>query len=99
VPTGVKMALPKGYVGLVWDKSGLAANKSVHTLAGVIDSSYRGEILIVMKNLGKDDFVITKNMKIAQLLIQPVVHANLIEKKALDDTTRGDNGFGSTGTH
>ena len=96
IKTGIKMAIPKGYVGLVWDKSGIAVN-SIHTLAGVIDSSYRGEIKIVMKNLGDQDFEIKKNMKIAQVLIQPVVTANIIETSALEDTSRGDSGFGSTG--
>lgn len=98
VPTGIKMAIPEGYVGLVWDKSGYAAKNSIKTMAGVIDSGYRGEIKIVMKNLGTEEFRITKDMKIAQMLIQPVVHANLIEKETLDGTTRGEGGFGSTGT-
>ncbi|MBN2367804.1 dUTP diphosphatase [Candidatus Woesearchaeota archaeon] len=99
VPTGIKMAIPEGYVGLVWDKSGYAAKHSIHTMAGVIDSGYRGEIKIVMKNLGKEDFEIKKDMKIAQILIQPVVRANLVEKDSLEDTSRGEGGFGSTGRH
>jgi dUTP pyrophosphatase len=98
VPTGIKMAIPSGYVGLVWDKSGYAAKSSIHVLAGVVDSGYRGEIKVVVKNLGKADFEIKKDMKIAQILIQPVVRANLIEKESLEDTTRGEGGFGSTGT-
>ena len=99
VPTGIKMAIPPDYVGLVWDKSGHAAKNSIHTMAGVVDSSYRGEIKIVMKNLGNNDFEIKKDMKIAQILIQPVARANLIEKESLEDTTRGEGGFGSTGNH
>ncbi|AJF61647.1 TPA: dUTP diphosphatase [Candidatus Woesearchaeota archaeon] len=99
VPTAVRMAIPEGYAGLVWDKSGYAAKNSIHTLAGVIDSGYRGEIRIVMKNLGKENFEIKKDMKIAQILIQPVVRANLIEEETLDDTRRGHGGFGSTGKH
>ena len=99
VPAGIKMAIPEGYVGLVWDKSGHAAKRSIHTMAGVIDSGYRGEIGVVMKNLGNEDFQITKDMKIAQILIQPVVQANLIESNDLDDTNRGEGGFGSTGDH
>ncbi|MBN2422403.1 dUTP diphosphatase [Candidatus Woesearchaeota archaeon] len=99
VKTGTKMAIPQGYVGLVWDKSGYAAKHGIHTLAGVIDSGYRGEIGIVMKNLGEEEFHIAKDMKIAQLLIQPVVTANLIESDNLDETSRNEGGFGSTGKH
>ncbi len=99
VPTGVKMAIPNGYVGLVWDKSGVASKNSVKTMAGVIDSGYRGEIKVVMINLGKTEFKITKDMKVAQILFQPVTRANLTLKDSLDDTARGEGGFGSTGTH
>lgn len=99
VATGVKMAIPNGYVGLVWDKSGHASKNSIKSMAGVIDSGYRGEIRIVLINLGKEDFKITKDMKIAQILFQPVTRANLILTESLDDTNRGEGGFGSTGTH
>ncbi|MFH2019986.1 MAG: dUTP diphosphatase [archaeon] len=99
VPTGIKMAVPLGYVALVWDKSGYAAKNSIKTMAGVIDSGYRGEVKIVMKNLGTEDFEIKKDMKIAQILIQPIVTANIIETKSLEDSTRGEKGFGSTGKH
>jgi dUTP pyrophosphatase len=97
VPTGIKIAIPNGYVGLVWDKSGYAAKNSIKTMAGVVDSGYRGEIKVVMINLGKENFEIKKDMKIAQMLIQPVARANLVEKDSLEDTTRGEKGFGSTG--
>jgi dUTP pyrophosphatase len=97
VPTGIKMAIPQGYVGLVWDKSGYAANNSIHCLAGVIDSGYRGEIKIVMVNLGSKDFEINKDMKIVQILIQPIIRSNIIVKDSLENTTRGEGGFGSTG--
>ncbi len=99
VPTGIKMAIPENYVGLVWDKSGYASKNSIKTMAGVIDSGYRGEIKVVMINLGKQDFEIKKDMKIAQILIQPIVHANLIEKEELEESVRGEGGFGSTGRH
>jgi len=99
VPAGIKMAIPNGYVGLVWDKSGYAAKHSITTMAGVIDSGYRGEIKVVMKNLGKEDFEIKKDMKIAQILIQPVTRANLTIKESLEETTRNEGGFGSTGKH
>ncbi len=77
VPTGIQVEIPEAHVGLVWDKSGKALNSSLHTLAGVIDSSYRGEIKVVMANLGKQAFTFKKNDKVAQLLIQPVVSAEL----------------------
>ena len=99
VPTGTKMAIPNGYVGLIWDKSGHASKNAIHVLAGVVDSSYRGEIKIVLKNLGNQEFEIKKDMKIAQILIQPVTRANLIETESLENTARGDDGFGSTGNH
>jgi dUTP pyrophosphatase len=97
VKTGLKMAIPAGYVGLVWDRSGLAAKNSIHTLAGVIDSGYRGEIGVVMINLGKEPFSIERNMRIAQMLIQPVAHAKITEAEVGTDTHRAVGGFGSSG--
>ena len=67
VPTGIKMAIPEGYVGLIWDKSGISL-QGVHRLAGVVDAGYRGEVKVVMINLGKLPFAIKKGMKIAQML-------------------------------
>ena len=99
ISTGISLEIPKGYVALVWDKSGLASKNSIHTFAGVIDSGYRGEIGVVIKNLGNEVFEISKDMKIAQILIQPVVSANLIEVDDLDETSRNQGGFGSTGKH
>jgi dUTP pyrophosphatase len=95
--TGICMAIPKGYVGLVWDKSGLAAKHGIKTMAGVVDSGYRGEILVVLKNLGDELLIVEKNMKIAQMLIQPIESREVIEVKDLDETSRGVGGFGSTG--
>jgi len=97
--TGLKMAIPLGHVGLIWDRSGLAAKNGVHVLAGVVDSGYRGEVGVVLKNLGEEDIEVTLNMRIAQMLIQPVVSANLEETEDLEATARGEGGFGSTGTH
>lgn len=96
VPTGIQMAVPAGHVGLVWDKSGISL-KGVHRLAGVIDAGYRGEVQVVMINLGAAPFALKKGMKIAQLLVQPVAAIEVIECEALDDTSRGQGGFGSTG--
>lgn len=99
VKSGLKVAIPKGYFGLIKDRSGYAHKKGIHCLAGVIDSGYRGEIGIVMINLGNEDFEITKDMKVAQMLIMPVVQANLVETDNLDESSRSESGFGSTGTH
>jgi dUTP pyrophosphatase len=96
VPTGIQVAVPAGHVGLVWDKSGIAL-KGVHRLAGVIDAGYRGEVQVVMINLGTAPFAVRKGMKIAQMLVQPVVTVSVVETDSLDDTSRGQGGFGSTG--
>ena len=98
VPTGIQIAVPAGHVGLVWDKSGISL-KGVHRLAGVIDAGYRGEVQVVMINLGAAPFALRKGMKIAQLLVQPVPAVEVIECEALDDTSRGQGGFGSTGLY
>ncbi len=97
IKTGLKVAIPKGYAGLIWDRSGLAAKNSIHVLAGVIDAGYRGEIGIVAVNLGDEDFHVEKNMRIAQMLIQPVETPDLVEVDDLDQTKRSEGGFGSTG--
>ena len=97
ISTGVCLATPYGYVGLVWDKSGISTKTGVLTIAGVIDSTYRGEVLIALKNLGEEPFKIEKGMKVAQLLIQPIVSANFSEVTEIDETPRGEGGFGSTG--
>jgi len=96
VPTGIKMAIPKGFVGLIWDKSGVSL-KGVHRLAGVVDAGYRGEVQVVLINLGRESYEIKSGMKIAQMLIQPVSSADIRESETLDDTSRGEGGFGSTG--
>ncbi|MBM3297650.1 MAG: dUTP diphosphatase [Candidatus Aminicenantes bacterium] len=96
VRTGLRLAVPPGHVGLVWDKSGLSL-RGVHRLAGVVDAGYRGEVRVVLANLGQEDFVISEGMKIAQMLIQPVQEAEIEEVGELEDTPRGQGGFGSTG--
>ncbi len=97
-PRAIQVAVPPGHVGLVWDKSGISL-KGVHRLAGVIDAGYRGEIQVVMINLGGTPFAIRKGMKIAQMLVQPVTSVTVVESDALDDTSRGEGGFGSTGLY
>jgi dUTP pyrophosphatase len=98
VPTGIQMAIPKGFVGLIWDKSGLTL-EGVHRLAGVVDSGYRGEVKVVMANLQNKPFVIEKGMKIAQVLIQPVEEVEVLETEKLEETPRGQKGFGSSGKY
>jgi dUTP pyrophosphatase len=98
ISTGIQMAIPEGYVGLIWDKSGISL-QNIHRLAGVVDSGYRGEVKVVMTNLSAEAFHIEKGMKIAQMLIQPVIKVKVFESEELDDTSRGENGFGSTGKY
>ena len=81
ISTGVQMAIPQGYVGLFWDKSGLATKFGIETMAGVIDAGYRGEIKVLLHNLGEKEFKIEKKMKIAQMLIQPIELREIIEVK------------------
>ena len=99
VPTGLAIALPDGYEAQVRPRSGLAAR---HGLAivnspGTIDADYRGEIQVLLINLGSELVTITRGMRIAQLVIAPVVRAHIVEAESLDKTSRGSGGFGSTG--
>ncbi len=100
VRTGISMAIPDGYVGLIWDKSGLSHKSGLKTVGGVIDSGYRGEIMIGMINLGEFDYTFEIGHKVAQMLIQKVESPEIIEVNNEDDlgeTSRGEGGFGSTG--
>lgn len=97
IRTGVKVAIPEGYVGLVWDKSGIASKKWIKSMGGVIDSGYRGEVTVILANLGKEDFAVEKGMKIAQMLIQKVEQADFEHVEELDETERKERGFGSSG--
>ena len=98
IPTGLEMAIPPGHVGLVWDKSGLSL-EAVHRLAGVVDAGYRGEVRVVLANLGRGLFKISQGMKIAQMLVQPVQSVTVVEADTLEATSRGRGGFGSTGRY
>ena len=100
IPTGLCMALPAGFEAQVRPRSGLAAKNGVTVLntPGTIDSDYRGEVKVILINLGQDDFVISRNMRIAQMIIAPVMQATLRPVDSLDATARGAGGFGSTGT-
>ncbi len=97
VGTGVVLALPAGHVGLVWPRSGLALRHGIDTLAGVIDSDYRGEVRVILVNHGLEPFAITPGDRIAQLLVQKVERVDFAPVSTLSDTARGTSGFGSTG--
>lgn len=97
VPTGIALEIPDGYVGLVWDKSGVSHNGGVKTLGGVIDSGYRGEILVGVINLGSEQYAFEAGNKVAQLLIQRVEAPTFEEAEDLAGSSRGAAGFGSTG--
>ena len=91
------MAIPEGYVGLIWDKSGLSQKFGLKNLGGVVDSGYRGEIMVGIVNLGKEDYKFEPGQKVAQLLIQKVESPKIEEVENLEEGLRGENGFGSTG--
>lgn len=95
--TGIRLALPLGYVGLVWPRSGLAVDHALDCGAGVIDSQYRGEIKVLLFNHGDEDYHVKSGDRIAQLLIQKVETVEFIPIDDLDRTARGEAGFGSTG--
>ncbi len=99
VPTGLAMAIPEGYVGLIFARSGLATKHGLTpaNCVGVIDSDYRGEIVVALVNLGAEDYVIQPGERIAQLVIVPFAQPALVEAQALSQTDRGAGGFGSTG--
>lgn len=100
VPTGIALALPGGYEAQIRPRSGLALRHGVTVLnaPGTVDSDYRGEVAVILVNHGSTAFSITRGMKIAQLVIAPVVRAEWQETARLDETGRGAGGFGSTGT-
>jgi len=97
VGTGLSLELPAGHVGLVWPRSGLAVRHGVDTLAGVIDSDYRGELRVVLVNHGQEPFEVRPGDRIAQLLVQRVERARFEPVEDLAETRRGTGGFGSTG--
>lgn len=99
VPTGLAFALPPGFEGQVRPRSGLAFKHGITCLnsPGTVDADYRGEVKVILINLGEEDFVIRRGERIAQLIIAPVVQAAWAEVGSLDETARGAGGFGSTG--
>ena len=97
VATAVHLELPPGHVGLVWPRSGLALKHGIDTLAGVIDSDYRGEVRVVLVNHGREPFLVRPGDRIAQLLVQRVERVDFVAADALSKTIRGADGFGSSG--
>ncbi len=100
VPAGFYMVLPPGYEAQVRPRSGLAAKSGILVVnsPGTIDADYRGEVKIILGNFGSEPFTVRRGDRIAQLVIQPVVRAELRQVDVLPDTARGDGGFGHTGT-
>lgn len=97
IPLGISIEIPEGYVGLMWDKSGLSHKYGIKTFGGVIDSGYRGEIHAGVMNLSDKYFKFEKGQKIIQLLVQKVEHVDFEEVSDLSDSSRGEGGLGSTG--
>ena len=97
IPLGFAMEIPDGYVGLIWDKSGLTHKYGIKHLGGVIDSNYRGELHAGVMNLSDKYFKFEKGHKIAQILIQKVEQVSFEEVDELSVSSRGENGFGSSG--
>jgi dUTP pyrophosphatase len=99
IPTGISIALPDGHEAQIRPRSGLAAKYGVTVCntPGTIDSDYRGEVKVLLINLSDVEFLVSRGMRIAQMVIAPVVRAKLVEVSTLDQTDRGSGGFGSTG--
>ena len=100
IPTGIALSIPKNFEIQIRPRSGLAAKKQISVLntPGTIDADYRGEVKVILINLGKEAFTVEKGSRIAQMVMCPIVKAKLIEVENLEKTKRGAGGFGSTGT-
>jgi len=100
IPTGLAVSIPKGFEIQIRPRSGLAAKNKISVLntPGTIDSDYRGELKVILINLGQKKFKVENGLRIAQMVLCPIIHAKLEEVDELKDTERGEGGFGSTGT-
>ncbi len=100
VPTGLTIALPPGHEAQIRPRSGLALRHGITVLnsPGTIDADYRGEVMVILANLGDEVFVVERGARIAQMVVAPVTRADLVEVASLDTTSRGAGGHGSTGT-
>ncbi len=101
IPTGMRLAIPEGFEIQVRPRSGLACKYGVTVLnsPGTIDGDYRGELGVILVNHGREAFIVEPKMRIAQIVLAPVVRARYVQKQALCSTLRGEGGFGHTGTH
>jgi dUTP pyrophosphatase len=99
VKTGLEIHIPSGFWGNIRDRSGLALKHGLHTLGGVIDENYRGEIGVILVNLGKVQYLITKNERIAQMIVTPYLAPEIDFVDDLETSERGKNGFGASGKH
>lgn len=97
--TGIAVAIPTGYVGLIWDKSSVPFKYGVKSMGGVIDAQYRGEVKVMLINLSSEPITFTAGQKLAQLIIQKIELPTLREAEELPESVRGEGGFGSSGTH
>lgn len=99
IHTGIAVAIPSGLVGLIYARSGLACKQGLAPAnkVGVIDSDYRGEIIVALHNHSAEDLVVEPGQRVAQMVIAPYIYAEYEENNSLDETDRGDGGFGSTG--
>lgn len=97
IPLGFAMEIPEGYVALVWDRSGMASKHGIHSLAGVIDSTYRGEVKVVLYNTTDEPYGIKAGDKVAQMVIQKHESVKFTEVDELSDTERGEQGWLSSG--
>lgn len=98
IRTGIAVAIPPGYYGRIAPRSGLAARCGLDVLAGVVDASFRGEVKVLVVNLGQDPVWLQPNDRIAQLIVESCANATFVEQESLDETARAAAGFGSTGT-
>ncbi len=100
IPTGISISIPKNFEVQIRPRSGLAAKNQISVLntPGTIDSDYRGEIKVILINLGKEVFLVKQGARIAQMVLCPIVKAKIREVESLEETHRGTGGFGSTGT-
>ena len=97
VRTGIAIEIPEGYVGLIWDKSSISFNLGLKVMGGVMDSSYRGEVVMNLLNVSNKEVLLAKDYKIAQMLIQKFEHCDIIEVEEISKTVRGAGREGSTG--
>lgn len=97
IGTGLRVAVPPGYAGFVWDKSGLAAHHRLKTAGGVLDSNYRGELKVILLNLSREPYHVRRSEKIAQLVIKSIATPAVVEERIGEQISRGPDGFGSTG--